>query len=59
MRNASYLLFCTFLFKKQQKHDIKKQKKNKKIKKNIKKHVLNFYKKHKTCFFSSMGQTAY
>ena len=28
MRNASHLLFCTFLFQKQQKHDIKKTQKN-------------------------------
>jgi len=28
MRNASYLKFCTFLFQKQQKRDIKKHKRN-------------------------------
>jgi len=48
MRNASYLKFCTFLFQKQQKHDIK-------YTKNIlKKHKNMFFKtfiKHKTCFF--------
>ena len=36
MRNASYLKFCTFLFQKQQKHDIKNTKKTLKNKKNIK-----------------------
>jgi len=34
MRNASYLKFCTFLFQKQQKHNIKK-----KTKKNITKKI--------------------
>jgi len=43
--------FVRFCFKKQQKHDIKQsQKKHLKIKKQ-RKHVLNFNKKHKTCFY--------
>jgi len=33
MRNSSYLKFCTFLFQKQQKHDIKKAQKTLKNKK--------------------------
>jgi len=52
MRNALYLLFCTFLFQQQQKHEIKKVQRNIEKIKNIKKTCfLNFYKKHKTCFF--------
>ena len=42
MRNASYLKFCTFLFQKQQKHDIKKHKKTLKNK---------FKKTYKNMFF--------
>ena len=53
MRNASYLKFCTFLYQKQQKHDIKNTQKTKKKHKNLKTCFLNFNKKHKT-FFSSM-----
>ena len=52
MRNASYLKLCTFLFQKQQKHDIKNKKKHLKIKKHKKTCFLNFHKNIKHVFLS-------